>query len=60
MKNGDFELLSDSNGIEQMRSNHMSFGEKLEEGQTNIFGKLASSIIDNCQEAMKFLDEFSV
>lgn len=44
----------------QMKMDHMEFGSSLKEGQTNIFGKQASSIIKNCNEIMKYLDKFKL
>lgn len=46
--------------VRQMRSDHTEFGKELQDWQTNVYGKMASSIIANCREAMKYLDSFSI
>lgn len=46
--------------INQMKMDQMKFGSSLKEGQTNIFGIQASSIIENCNEIMKYLDKFKL
>lgn len=45
--------------VNQMRSDHMTFGKGLQDWQSNVYGKLASSIVDNCRESMKYLDALS-
>jgi hypothetical protein len=46
--------------INQMKMDQMKFGSSLKKGQTNILGKKASSIIENCNEMMKYLDNFKL
>ena len=46
--------------IEQMHSDHMEFGKKLEDWQTNIYGKMSSSIVTNCSAAMEYLEQINM
>lgn len=46
--------------VNQMRFDCMEFGKQIEEGQTNIYGKSASSTVENCLATMEYLDQFNL